>query len=207
LAECSKKQNLSRDLVADVKRMQRAGIQVQGGFIVGFDNDTSSIFQRQIEFIQNSGIVTAMVGLLQAMPGTELYHRLLREGRLRSKVSGDNVDGTTNVIPLMNFDVLRDGYRRILESIYSPEYYYQRVKTFLREYKAPKIKAPLSLDYIVAFFRANLHLGILGSERAEYWKLLFWTLFRRPQLFPLAVTFAIYGYHFRKICEMATGSA
>jgi radical SAM superfamily enzyme YgiQ (UPF0313 family) len=79
LAECSKFQNRGRDLVESVRRMQRAGMQVQGGFIVGFDSDTPSIFQRQIEFIQQSGIVSAMVGLLQALPGTQLYARLKNE--------------------------------------------------------------------------------------------------------------------------------
>ena len=107
LAECSKKQNLKRDLVADVKRIQRAGMQVQAGFIVGFDSDTPSIFQRQIDFIQKSGIVTAMVGLLQAPPGTGLYERLKGEGRLNEQSSGDNVDGTTNIIPQMSLETLR----------------------------------------------------------------------------------------------------
>jgi radical SAM superfamily enzyme YgiQ (UPF0313 family) len=202
LAECSKNQNKNRDLVADVKRIQRAGLQVQGGFIVGFDNDTPSIFQRQIDFIQTSGIVTAMVGLLQAPPGTRLYERLKQEGRLLDHISGDNVDGTTNIIPIMNLDTLREGYLHLLQHIYSPEQYYQRVRTFLREYKPPKIKSSLEFQYILAFLRSIYRLGILGEERSHYWKLLFWTLFRRPQLFSLAVTFAIYGYHFRRVCEL-----
>jgi radical SAM superfamily enzyme YgiQ (UPF0313 family) len=202
LAECSKNQNKNRDLVADVKRIQRAGLQVQGGFIVGFDHDTPSIFQRQIDFIQTSGIVTAMVGLLQAPPGTRLYERLKQEGRLLDHISGDNVDGTTNIIPTMNLDTLREGYLQLLQHIYSPEQYYQRVKTFLQEYKPPKIKSPLEFEYILAFLRSIYRLGILGEERSHYWKLLFWTLFRRPQLFSLAVTFAIYGYHFRRVCEL-----
>jgi radical SAM superfamily enzyme YgiQ (UPF0313 family) len=206
LTECNKNQNKNRDLVKDVKRMQRAGLQVQGGFIVGFDNDTPSIFQRQIDFIQKSGIVTAMVGLLQAPPGTRLYERLKQEGRLLNRMSGDNVDGTMNFVPKMNLDTLREGYKNILQHIYSPEPYYQRVKTFLREYRPPRIIAPLDFehtrDYILAFIRSIYHLGIIGQERVQYWKLLLWTAFRRPKLFPLAVTFAIYGYHFRKVCEL-----
>jgi radical SAM superfamily enzyme YgiQ (UPF0313 family) len=202
LAECSKHQNKNRDLIESVKRIQRAGLQVQGGFIVGFDNDTPSIFQRQIDFIQTSGIVSAMVGLLQAPPGTRLYERLKQEGRLLDQLSGDNVDGTTNIIPTMNLETLREGYLQLLQYIYSPEPYYQRVQTFLREYKPPKIKSPLEFEYILAFLRSIYRLGILGEERVQYWKLLFWTLFRRPQLFSLAVTFAIYGYHFRRVCEL-----
>lgn len=132
LAECSKRQNKNRDLVADVKCIQRAGLEVQAGFIVGFDRDMPSIFQRQIDFIQQSGIVTAMVGLLQAPPGTRLYERLKQEGRLLDRLSGDNVDGTTNIIPIMNPSTLYEGYRHLLHYIYSPEHYYQRVRVFLR---------------------------------------------------------------------------
>ena len=202
LAECSKKQNKNRDLVEDVKRIQRAGLQVQGGFIVGFDNDTPSIFQRQIDFIQKSGIVTAMVGLLQALPDTRLYERLKREGRLLGQTSGDNVDGTTNIVPVMNLDKLREGYRTILAHIYSPKRYYQRLKTFLREYKPPRIKLRLRFQDILAFLRSTCQLGVIGKERVHYWRLLVWTHFRRPELFPLAVTLAIYGHHFRKTCEL-----
>lgn len=206
LAECSKKTNLHRDLVADVKKLQRAGLEVQGGFIVGFDHDGPSIFGRQIEFIQNSGIVTAMVGLLQAPPGTRLYERLKQEGRLlQERFSGDNVDGSTNIQPRMSVDALREGYQSIMSHIYSPEHYYQRVKTFLLEYQPPKIRLPLNLSFsgqrFLALFRSALHLGIAGKERVHYWKLLLWTLLRRPKLLPQAVTFAIYGYHFRRVCE------
>ena len=112
LAECNKKQNKNRDLVEDVRRIQRAGLQVQAGFIVGFDTDTKSIFQRQIDFIQKSGIVSAMVGMLQAPRGTRLYERLKQEGRLLGQMSGDNLDGTTNIIPKMDIDTFREGYKK-----------------------------------------------------------------------------------------------
>ncbi len=202
LAECNKKQNKNRDLVEDVKRIQRSGMQVQGGFIVGFDSDTPSIFQRQIEFIQKSGIVTAMVGLLQAPQGTRLYERLSKEGRLLGMFSGDNVDGRTNIIPKMNLDVLHKGYKTVVETLYSAPHYFERVKTFLREFRAPKITVPLNFEYILAFFRSIVQLGIIDKERGHYWNLFFWTLFRRPRLFPYAITFAIYGYHFRQICNL-----
>ncbi len=201
LAECNKKQNLGRDLVSDIKRIQHAGLQVQGGFILGFDSDTPSIFKRQIEFIQKSGIVTAMVGLLQAPVGTRLYQRMQREGRLTGAFSGDNVDGETNIIPRMNLDVLKNGYRAVVNTLYLPKNYYDRVKTFLKEYKAPRVTIPLSGEYIRAFFRSILHLGILDKGRRYYWQLFFWTLFRRPRFFPQAITFAIYGYHFRQVCD------
>ena len=201
LAECNKKQNKNRDLVESVKRMQRTGLQVQGGFIVGFDSDTPSIFQCQIDFIQKSGIVTAMVGLLNAPPGTRLYKRMKQEGRLAGLISC-NTDGTTNIIPRMDLKVLSDGYKKIMEQIYSPKIYYERVRTFLKEYNAPQTDIKLDFQRVMAFFRSSIRLGIFGKERFQYWKLLLWTLRKRPQLMSLAITFAIYGHHFRKVCEI-----
>jgi radical SAM superfamily enzyme YgiQ (UPF0313 family) len=200
LAECNKKQNTNRDLLESVRCIQRAGLQVQGGFIVGFDNDTPSIFQRQIEFIQKSGIVTAMVGLLQAPPGTRLYERLKRECRLLGPMSGNN-DGSTNIVPLMGLSTLREGYRTITSSIYSPGNYYRRIKIFLSEYQSPKAKISIGIERIFAFLRSGFRLGILGRERFQYWDLLLWTLLHRPNHFSIAVTLAIYGHHFRRVSE------
>lgn len=203
LTECSKKQNQNRDLVADVKRIQRAGIQVHAGFIVGFDNDTPSIFQRQIDFIQKSGIVTAMVGLLQAPAGTRLYERMKREGRLLGEMSGDNADSTTNIVTSMNCHTLRKGYLGILRHIYSHEQYYQRAKTFLREYKPSKTGSSLlQFNDIMPLFRSFYHLGIISNGRVHYWKLLLWAYLRNPRLFPMAVKLSITGYHLRKICYL-----
>ena len=202
LSECNKFQNKGRDLVGSVKRLQRAGLQVQGGFIVGFDNDPPTIFQRQIDFIQRSGIVAAMVGLLQAPYGTRLYQRMESENRLLETLSGDNVDGSTNIIPKMDLEALKAGYRRILEQIYSPKMYYERVITFLKEYQAPKIRFHLDLQYLLALWRSIVQLGIKGAERVHYWKLWLWVLSHKPRLFPQAITLAIYGYHFRRVCEL-----
>jgi radical SAM superfamily enzyme YgiQ (UPF0313 family) len=199
LAECSKHHNRGRDMVRDVARLHRAGLQVQGGFILGFDSDTPTSFHRQLEFIQKSGIVTAMIGLLNAPRGTRLYERLSREGRLLGRMTGDNVDGTMNFIPRMNLDALREGYRNLLRYLYAPGPYYQRVRAFLREYHPPRIAGSIDWATIGAFGRSVAHLGILGQERFHYWGLLLWSFFRRPALFRLAVTLAIYGYHFRKV--------
>ena len=149
--------------------------------------------------------MTAMVGLLQAPPGTRLYKRLQREGRLVNEMSGDNVDGSTNIIPKMGLEALRQGYREILDQIYAPQFYYERVLTFLREYKPPRIRVHLEPQYVVALGRSIYQLGIRGVERAHYWRLFFWTLFRRPRLFPLAITLAIYGFHFRQVIALRVG--
>jgi len=203
LTECKKVQNRNRDLIEDVKILQRAGLEVQAGFIVGFDSDTVSTFDQLVNFIQKSGIVTAMVGLLQAPPGTRLFDRLKRENRLVSaRISGDNVDGSTNVKPMMGLEQLMQGYRSIMEYIYAPRYYYRRVKTFLKEFGSSKAEAPMNMQRALAFVRSSIRLGILGKERFHFWYLLTWTLFHKPRLLPLAVTLAITGYHFRRVCEI-----
>jgi radical SAM superfamily enzyme YgiQ (UPF0313 family) len=200
LAECNKVQNRNRDLVACVRKIQGSALYVTGGFIVGFDNDPPSIFERLSAFIQETGIVTAMVGLLNAPRGTKLYQRLVNEGRLLKDVSGDNTDFSMNFIPQMDSELLIKGYKGILNRIYSPAPYYTRVREFLREYR-PLQRKPFHFhfSYLGAFFKSILFLGIIEKERFYYWKLFFWSLFRRPQLFHLALTFSIYGFHFRKI--------
>ena len=201
LTECSKYHNKNRDLMACVKKVQDIGLEVQGGFIVGFDSDPPSIFERQINFIQKSGIVTAMVGLLNAPRGTRLYHRLIKENRLLSDSSGDNTDCSLNFTPKMNIETLINGYKNILKTIYSPKHYYERVITFLRGYKPKQLKRKTSLKfaYFKAFLKSIWVLGIQGKERLYYWKLISWTLARRPRFFSIAISFAIYGFHFRKI--------
>ncbi len=186
----------------DVKRIQRAGLEVYAGFIVGFGSDTESTFQRQIEFIQQSGIVTLMVGLLQAPPGTRLHERMRQAGRLLGPMSGDNVDGTTNIIPVVGLEILRDRYRALLRYLYAPKPYYQRLRTFLREYKPPTVAPRLTLQHVLAFVRAAARLGVIGRERLQYWRVLAWTLAVRPRLLPRMVTLAIYGYHFRRVTEL-----
>ena len=136
LTECHKTQNRNRDLVENIHTLQHHGFQIMGGFIVGFDSDTPTIFDRQIKFIQESGIVTAMVGILQAPLNTQLFKRLQAEDRIVKTFSGNNTDGTSNIIPLMDPEVLRNGYQRLLHQIYSPRLFYQRIKTLLRHIKS-----------------------------------------------------------------------
>lgn len=202
LTECSKFQNKNRDLTQCIRKIQKSGLQVQGGFIVGFDHDNLSSFDKMVKFIQESGIVTAMVGLLNAPKGTRLYERMKTEGRLINDTSGDNTDLTINFIPKMNFETLVKGYKKILDTIYSPKHYYERIMTFLKEYDyKEKAGRHLHFNEIIAFGKSILRLGIVGRERIYYWKLIFWSMTRRPKLFHLAVTFSIYGYHFRKVYE------
>jgi radical SAM superfamily enzyme YgiQ (UPF0313 family) len=200
LAECSKLQNRNRDLIACVRKIQQAGLEVQAGFIVGFDKDPDSIFERLIGFIQESGIVTAMVGLLNAPHGTKLYHRMKEEGRLVKSATGDNTDFSINFVPKMSSETLLAGYRSILDTIYSPKHYYARVKKFLKEYRPVRVRGPrYQLSHFKAIVKSVFRLGIIGKERIHYWKLIIWSLFRRPKLMPHAITLSIYGFHFRKV--------
>ena len=202
LAESGKVQNRNRDMLASVRLIQHAGLQVHAGFIVGFDSDPPSIFDRQIRFIQESGIVTAMVGMLTALRGTRLYRRLLSEGRLLGDTSGNNTGISLNFIPRMDPRALISGYRTILDTIYSPGNYYRRVIRLLREYRPlPMGKFHLQPGYLGALIKSIMFLGVIGKERLHFWKLFFWSLIRKPRLFPLAITYAIYGFHFRKVAE------
>ncbi|MBN2194092.1 MAG: B12-binding domain-containing radical SAM protein [Polyangiaceae bacterium] len=209
LLETNKRQNLRRDLLADVHRLQRWGLQVQGGFILGFDGDDARTFSEMVDFVQRSGVVTAMVGLLQALPGTRLQARMRREGRLLDAGTGDNVDGQTNIVPRMGLATLREGYRRVLTELYSPRVYYARVRTFLSEFckgmGPPPPRGLPRLRQLRALLASTVILGVFGEERVEYWKLMVWTLVFRPRTFPLGVRLAIMGYHFRRTCQLHIG--
>jgi radical SAM superfamily enzyme YgiQ (UPF0313 family) len=202
LIECKKIPNKGRDLAASVKKIHQSGLQVQGGFILGFDHDPASIFDHLTRFVQETGIVTAMVGLLNAPKGTRLYKRLLKDGRLLHTFSGDNTDFSMNFIPRMRVETLLKGYQHTLESLYSPKHYYARVKRFLKDYRPTQPRTfRVRLMHLKAFSKSLVLLGVIGKERIHYWKLFFWSLFMRPKLFPMAITFSIYGYHFRKVFE------
>jgi radical SAM superfamily enzyme YgiQ (UPF0313 family) len=190
-----------------VKRIQQLGLRIRGGFIVGFDNDSPETFARQIKFIQESRIVTAMVGMLNAPSGSRLYERLSKEGRLVSDISGDNTDFSTNIVPKMGYEKLVEGYKEVLSGIYSPKIYYERVKAFLEEYKPLEKRKwhfhfriiRYNLHYLEAPFKTLVILGIKDKARFYYWKLMVWSLFRRPLLLPTAIQYLVYGFHFRKV--------
>lgn len=205
LEECSKFHNKNRDLVSSVKKLQNCGLEVQGGFIVGFDSDTPSIFQNQIEFIQKSGIVTAMVGILTAIPRTRLYKRLMDSKRIIKGIestANNTLTSTMNFIPKMDIKQLFSGYKKITETIYSPKAYYERIKTFIREFKPPKkrLQRP-KLFHIKVLFSSFWILGLKNSGRRYYWQLLLWSLFKYPGLFPYVVAYSFTGIHMRKIAS------
>jgi radical SAM superfamily enzyme YgiQ (UPF0313 family) len=200
LAECGKRQNIARSLAEDVDLIQQHGMQVMGGFIVGFDSDPEDIFDIQVRFIQQVGVVTAMVGVLTALPQTRLWHRLKSEGRLLETASGENTDGQLNFIPRMDRETLMKGYRSLLDTIYSPKNYYQRIGTFLKSYN-PTAKARLGRQDLLAFFRSSWRLGVVSNVRVRYWRLIMKTFMVKRKALPVAVELAIMGFHFEKVLE------
>ncbi len=205
LAECNKIPNKGRDLLAAAKKMQQFGFVVDGGFILGFDHDDESIFFRLVKFIQQSGIVTAMVGLLNAPRGSKLYERLHGEGRLllEEDIVGNNTAFSTNIIPKMKIEPLVQGYKNVMEKLYSAKAYYTRVSEFFKNYKPPKRKPTgFRFYYIKAVVKTFFKIGVFKRERFYFWHLIIWSLIRNPRVFPLAVRFAIYRLHFAEIAEL-----
>jgi radical SAM superfamily enzyme YgiQ (UPF0313 family) len=203
LKEAQKGQNTRRSLLDSVHRIQSYGMQVMAGFIVGFDHDPVDIFQRQIDFIRQSAIPMAMVGLLTALPETQLWRRLSREGRLLIESSGNNMDGALNFIPTMDRETLLEGYRSILRTIYSPVEYYNRAWASLKN--TVTADRPPSYNFnaanLLSFARVVYRLGILDSSRRNFWQFLNRALKARRGLLADAVILAAMGYHFRKVTE------
>ncbi|HEU5396731.1 MAG TPA: B12-binding domain-containing radical SAM protein, partial [Verrucomicrobiae bacterium] len=201
LAECHKLQNQNRNLVASVQTLQRAGLEVMGGFIVGFDSDQGDIFRRQFEFIQRTGVATAMVGLLTALPQTRLWRRLKSEGRLETESTGNNTEAVLNFKPKLNRDFLQNGYRELVKKLYEPRNYYQRIRTFLKSHRPAGPRHRLSWTGLLALAKSVWKLGVWHRGRVGYWRLFLGTLLRRPRQFPIVLELAIMGYHFRRVAQ------
>jgi radical SAM superfamily enzyme YgiQ (UPF0313 family) len=200
LKEAQKGQNTRRDLLESVHKIQSYGMEVMAGFIVGFDNDPEDIFDRQINFIRESAIPLAMVGLLTALPDTQLWRRLKREGRLLKESSGNNTEGSLNFVPRMDASRLIEGYKRILSTIYSPAEYYQRALDCLSHLtQGPEPRKTRLTSDIAAFARIALVLGLLDGARMDFWRYMKRTLTEHRKNFAHAVTLAAMGYHFRKL--------
>jgi radical SAM superfamily enzyme YgiQ (UPF0313 family) len=172
LIEAHKGQNTRRDLLDSVKKIQSYGMEVMAGFIVGFDNDPEDIFDRQMKFIGESGIPLAMVGLLNALPDTQLWRRLEKENRLTGMSDGNNTDCHLNFIPKMNRDVLVEGYKSILRNIYSPAEYYHRALECLSRFHKDRVEPRTSTiaEDFKSLSKLILTLGVKDSERWQFWK-------------------------------------
>lgn len=199
VAEChkaaGKSTNVNVDLLASVRRIQEHGMEVMGGFILGFDQDPPEVFERQIAFIREAAIPISMVGLLTALPNTRLWRRLSEEGRILRQSVGDNSSASLNFIPRMDAQTLLAGYRTVMASIYSPKEYFSRARTLLaRLGPTPKNRLVFS-DYL-ALCRSFIRQGIVARYRIAYWKFLGDVVLRARGKLGLAVTLAIMGHHF-----------
>jgi radical SAM superfamily enzyme YgiQ (UPF0313 family) len=203
LKEAQKGQNTRSDLLESVKKIQSCGLEVMAGFIVGFDNDPEDIFERQIKFIRESAIPLAMVGLLTALPQTQLWRRLEREGRLLAESTGNNTDGSLNFIPRMDATLLIEGYKSIVRTIYSPREYYQRALNCLERVvsSTPESHRDGFASDVLSLARVVMALGVRDHARGEFWWYLRQTLARHRGKFADAIRFAAMGYHLRKLTE------
>jgi len=199
LLECAKVQNTRRDMAAAIRKIQNAGMEVMGGFILGFDSDNHTVFEQQRRFIQENGVVTAMVGLLNALPKTRLFARLKEEGRIIRETTGNNLDAVLNFVPKLDREVLVEGYRSLVKQLYTPKAYYRRALRFLREYRPRGPSIPLTWNDARAFLRSLWVLGVWTRGRREYWKYITKSLILHPRAFSEAACLAIMGHHFRRV--------
>ncbi len=203
LAECSKTQNRERDLVADVRKLHRSAPACRC-------RPASSSASTATPPRSSSGRSTSSSRAASSPPwsacsrrrsDTRLYERIEAQGRVLDEMSGDNVDGTTNMLPRMPLELLTSGYRQILHTIYAPQSYYERVKTFLRDYQPPRVRRRFGWSQLATLLRSSWGLGVVSPGRWYYWRLLAWTAVRRPQHLAVAVRLWIYGHHFREVCR------
>lgn len=201
LAETKKFQNLRRDPLESIRTIQRSGLIVTAGFIIGFDSDGDDIFDRQVEFIERSAIVWAMTGFLQALPTTPLHERLTRDGRLLPDVGKGNFK-PPNFQTVMPRAALLAGGRRTLQSIYAPARYFDRALRSLDEWApgaAQRAPAQAGTTMRRVLLRSMLRQGVLSSYRRHYWAYLFQLLRRwrrHPQKRWQGLVMLIAAHHF-----------
>jgi radical SAM superfamily enzyme YgiQ (UPF0313 family) len=208
LKEAQKSQNRG-NLLDSVKKIQSYGMEVMGGFIVGFDNDPEDIFERQIDFIRESAIPLAMVGLLNALPETQLWKRLEKEGRLLGMdASGNNTVCYLNFKTKMDPERLIAGYQSIMRTIYRPAEYYQRVLDSLKRTDQNEVEPQHYglLNSIASLFRVVIRLGVIDRERRAFWRFLGQAATKHHLNMAESLRLAAMGYHFRKLSEVYGGA-
>jgi radical SAM superfamily enzyme YgiQ (UPF0313 family) len=195
LRETHKAQNLSVDLHEAVDTMTRHGLDVSAGFIVGFDSDNAAAIERQREWIATSRVPLAMVGILAALPGTQLERRLIQEGRLIERSGGDTFD-RPNFRTKMDEVELLESYASLLKSVYSPAAYFDRSNRALELRKRTSTRLSLPWSYALrSVFSSLWHQGVMGRYRGAYWKFIGRVLWRTPRRTAHAFSLAVSGEH------------
>jgi radical SAM superfamily enzyme YgiQ (UPF0313 family) len=205
--ETQKKQNLRVDVVDAVRALASHGMIVNGGFILGFDGETERTAGSMIDLIQATGIGTAMVGTLTALPNTQLSRRLEREGRLfdgsttvaDTRVDIDNTTSGLNFVTLRpRADTLLD-HADVLRTVYAPEKYFERVwvtaSTIAPNYRYRPGFAK-SLRRVWALFKVCRAVGFNRRTGSLFWKTLYRVLVQNPKAAGVVVSMAALYTHF-----------
>ena len=204
LIKTKKPQNTSRKeehfLFNAVRKIQRKGMQVQGGFILGLDSDDEGVFDAQIEFIQQAGIPVAPIYLLTALRGTDMYDRLSAENRLLDKEIGTSAM-TLNFKPELDPRTLIDGYRRVTATLYDPtlENYFQRCLALFEHLRpVPHLRKAMGRNAIVvAAMRVRRQLS--ENQIPALSKFIAKVSRDHPRMLPTALRLAALGYHFERV--------
>jgi len=208
LLSVKKKQNTGRDIAKSIHKIHQAGIFVNAGFIIGFDAETSSVAQAMIQCIEESAVPVCMVGLLYALPDTQLSRRLHQEGRLHADSDRLAIDDADQCTSGLNFDTLRpreeilQDYRDVLGRIYHPESFFGRVSRMARVLdpvpdRLPNVLPRLWRD-IRAFLLISWRLGVRDREVCgPYWRALFDCSRHNPPAFRTVFSFAALYLHLR----------
>jgi radical SAM superfamily enzyme YgiQ (UPF0313 family) len=203
LSEVKKFQNLRRDPLECIRTIQNGGLWVTGGFIIGFDSDSETIFDDQREFIEQAAIPWAMAGFLQAPPTTPLYERMRKEGRLLENSGATSNFSPPNFRTRLPLPFLLEGYRDTLSALYSPSGYFKRCLNSLshwttRSEQTAKAQYPLRRMAATAL-RSIFKQGVLASYRGEYWRFLLQVLRRcwhSPAKLRMGITLLFSAHHF-----------
>jgi radical SAM superfamily enzyme YgiQ (UPF0313 family) len=195
LEQTRKFHNLRVDLSAAIDRITRAGLEVMGGFIVGFDTDGEEVFALQREFLARQPMPLAMVGILTALPGTALWRRLEAEGRLRERPNGDQFS-RPNFVPVMDERALLSGYADLMKWLYSPQEYYRRCQAHLDRAGSISKARSSTRSEVGVLLRTIWHVGVLSPRRRLFWQLMVKALARGRRQLRQAVAHAVQGEHF-----------
>ncbi len=203
LVQMRKKQNTNRNILDNIKLLHAKGFIVIGTFIVGLDNDKPDVFDNLINFIQISGIVLVVVNVLKAPPGTELYDRMIRENRLLDEFEFD--EDRTNIIPTMDVNLLHNGYKHVLEEVYSPKSVYERIVQFYSDKQPNKVKYPLkrkiTFNVIKQAFKILYQLGFVYKDRKYFWKTVRYTIKFNYNYLDLSTLYCLLMYHYGNLLE------
>jgi radical SAM superfamily enzyme YgiQ (UPF0313 family) len=201
LKESKKFQNLRSNNVQQIRVIQEAGLWVLGGFIVGFDSDDETIFDRQLEFIDRTAIAWAMAGVLQAPPTTALYDRMKREGRLIENSQGTSNFSAPNFRTMLPLPVLLRGLSTLLAGLYEPASFFQRAFRSLEVWRPRGQQPPnLPMSYNLRVLFASIwRQGVRSSYRRAYWRflgLMAWNWARQPAKMWLGFMVLLSAHHF-----------